>query len=131
MAPKNDECLLFLPVAPFQYPFHSHFQIVVGDPLRHPLEEVKRVDVPFKECFLLLRWIRSHEQSPRVAQAHQEQLDGHTLTGNVDDRFSPVDLSVRTGIELQGQVHLAFPFLPSPLCNVAAHSGFAAPVALL
>ena len=109
MAAKDDESLLFLPVAPFQNALHGGFQIVVTDTSWYTLEMVESPDMPFEKRFLLLRREGHHEQPPGVAQAHEEQLHPHPLASDNGDPFPPVRLRIAPGIELQRNVQLGPP----------------------
>ena len=108
VAAKGDEGPLLLAVAPFQDPYcTAALQVVVAEPLGDAIKVVKGQHMPFEEGFLLLRRIGSHKQLPGVAQAHEEQLHGHLLTGDDSLGFCPVHLGIHPRIKLQGHVHRA------------------------
>ena len=90
VAAKDDERFLFLTVAPFQQPFHSHLQVVVGNPPWYSLKVVKGLDVPVKERFLFLSRKGLHELVPARA-ADRELLRNPTPREGTG--FSPGDAS--------------------------------------
>ena len=120
---------LFLPGAPLQDLLHRRLEVVVGDPVRHAAEVVKGLDMAFEEGFLLLRREGHHEQLPRIAQAHVEDLDRDPLAGDLDHGLAPVGLRIRGRVELQRDVHLRPALLPPPLGDVAPHRRLTALVA--
>jgi len=65
-----------------------------------------------------------------VAEAHDEALDGDTLTGDDDLAFAPVDLGVLAGLELQRQEGFGALAALLELTDVGTEARLAAGVAL-
>jgi hypothetical protein len=105
--------LLFLAVPPFQNALYGDFQVVVAEAVRDTLKMMERLHVSQKEGFLLLAGEGHHEQAPRVAQTHVEQLSRDALAAYDGYAFPPIHLPIGAWVELEGDVHLG-PFLLSP-----------------
>ena len=130
MAAEDQKGILLVTAVARQNFFDGRGQIIVAEAVRNALERVKGVDMPVKKGFLFLGGIGADEQLARIAQAHDEDLDGLLATLHDHVRLAPIDLGVGARIKLQRQEQRGFVLVAPKVGEKGADIGLGAAIAL-
>src|SRR6266568_5730065 len=129
VAAERQEPSLFLPLVSDQDLFHRRFQIVIADSVGNAFKEPEGAYPRFQECFHFLVGKRHHKYSPRVAQAHGEQLHCQWRPAHHHQSFAPVSLCIGSWLILQRQIHGWRVVLAPPFPDIPSDPWLAAAVA--